>query len=80
MLDQAFEAYQTYDWGVDPKVLQPIDDAIVASHGDAAKRKELETKIASLLGSSAPRAAKDYACRQLRTIGTAVSVPALVSV
>lgn len=79
MLDKAFEAYQTYDWGVNPEVLKPIDDAIVASHGDAAARRELETKIAAVLGSKAPRAAKDYACRQLRTIGTAASVPALAA-
>lgn len=77
MLDKEFEAYQTYDWGVDPKVLQPIDEAIVASHGNAATRKELEGRIAAVLGSEAPRAAKDYACRQLRTIGTAASVPVL---
>lgn len=79
MLDKEFEAYQTYDWGVDPKALKPIDDAIVASHGDAAARKDLETKITAVLGTAAPRAAKDYACRQLRTIGTAAAVPALAA-
>jgi HEAT repeat protein len=79
MLDKEFEAYQTYDWGVDPKALKPVDDAIVASHGDAAARKDLETRIAAVLTSKAPRAAKDYACRQLRTIGTAASVPVLTA-
>ena len=28
MLDQAFDDLKTYDWGVDPKVLKPIDDAV----------------------------------------------------
>lgn len=80
MLDnKTFEAYQSYDWGKDPATLKPVDDAIVASHGDPATRKDLETKIAAVIGSKAPRAAKDYACRQLRTIGTAASVPALAA-
>lgn len=79
MLEKEFEAYQTYDWGVDPKVLAPVDEAIMASRGDAAARKELEAKIAAVLAGSAPRAAKDYACRQLRTIGTAAAVPALAA-
>jgi len=79
MLDKEFEAYQTYDWGVDPVVLKPIDEAIISSRGDAAARKELETKIVAVLTSGAPRAGKDYACRQLRTIGTGASVPALAA-
>ena len=43
MLDQAFDALKTYDWGTDRKVLNPIDEAVVATHDDAAARKELET-------------------------------------
>jgi HEAT repeat protein len=77
MLDQAFEALKTYDWGVDPNVLKPIDDAIVSSHGDAEARVKLEKRLAAILTGEAPRAAKQAACRALRTIGTAVSVPGL---
>jgi HEAT repeat protein len=77
MLDQAFEALKTYDWGVDPKVLSPIPAAIVSTHGDAGARKELETRLAAVLTSDVPRAGKDAVCRALRTIGTAVSVPPL---
>jgi HEAT repeat protein len=79
MLEKEFEAYQSYDWGVDPAVLKPVDEAIAASHGDAAVRRQLETRIAAVLGSEAPRAAKDHACRQLRSIGTEASVPALAA-
>jgi ubiquinone biosynthesis protein UbiJ len=79
MNEQAFEALKTYDWGMDPKVLQPLEDAIVKSHGDAAARKELETRLAEVLKSAAPRAAKDAVCRMLKTIGTATSVPALAA-
>ena len=31
MLDQAFEALKTYDWGTDPKVLAPIDEAVMTT-------------------------------------------------
>ncbi len=77
MLDQAFEALKTYDWGTDRNVVQPIEQALVATRGDAAARKDLETRLAGVLKSGAPRAAKDYACRALRVAGTAASVPTL---
>ncbi|MCX6874167.1 MAG: hypothetical protein NTW21_10220 [Verrucomicrobia bacterium] len=79
MLDQAFDALKTYDWGVDPNVLKPIDEAIVATHSDAAARKELEARLIAVLKTEMPRAAKDAVCRALKTIGTAASVPALAA-
>lgn len=79
MLEKALEALKTFDWGADPKTLKPIEEAIVASHGDANARKDLETKLAALLGSDAPGAAKDYICRQLMLIGTSASVAALAA-
>lgn len=77
MLEQAFESLKTYEWGVDPKGLKPIQDAVIATHGNAAARKELESKLAKVLATDVPRAAKDSVCRFLKTIGTAHSVPAL---
>ena len=77
MLDQALEALKTYEWGVDPKAVKSIQDAVVASHGDAAARKKLESTLAKVLGTDIPRAAKDIVCRALKTIGTAHSVPAI---
>ena len=77
MLDQAFEALKTYKWGVDPKAIKAIQDTIVATHGDAEARKDLESKLAAVLATDAPRAAKDSVCRFLKTIGTAHSVEAL---
>ena len=79
MLDQAFEALKTYKWGVDPKAIKAIQDTIVATHGDAAARKDLESKLAAVLATDAPRAAKDSVCRFLKTIGTAHSVEALAN-
>ncbi len=77
MLDQAFDALKTYDWGADRNVLKPINDAVVATHGNAAARRELETRLAAVLASDIPRDARDFVCRKLRVIGTSVSVPAL---
>src|SRR5262249_17444614 len=68
---------KTYNWGVDRHVLDPIDEAVISTHNDPAARRELELQLVVVLQSNAPRDARDYACRQLRTIGTAASVPAL---
>jgi len=78
-LDKAFDALKTYDWGVDPNVLKPIDEAINASHGKAAVRKELEERLISVLKTEVSRAAKDAVCRALKNIGSAAAVPALAA-
>ena len=78
-VDAAFEALKTYDWGTDRKLMQPIDDAAVATHGDAAARKELEARLAAGLKTGASRSAKDFVCRKLLIVGTAESVPALAA-
>jgi HEAT repeat protein len=76
-LDKAFETLKTYDWGQDRSTLQVLDDAVAATHGDAAARKTLETRLVAALKTDAPRAAKDVACRHLSLIGSADAVPAL---
>ena len=77
MLEQAFEALKTYNYGADRHVLDPIDQAAVTTRNDPAARKDLESQLLAVLQSNAPRDARDYVCRQLRTIGTERSVPAL---
>jgi HEAT repeat protein len=76
-LDKAFDTLKTYDWGMDGNLLNPINDAIIASHGDAAATTELESRLAAVLKTAAPRDAKDFVCRKLALIGTAASVPVL---
>ena len=76
-VDKAFEALKTYDWGADRNLLNPIDEAVVATRGDAAARKDLETRLAAVLKTDASRDAKAFVCRKLMVIGTAESVPAL---
>ena len=55
MLDQAFEALNTYDWGTDRNLLNPIDEAVVKAHGNDAARKELETRGRGVLKTGSPR-------------------------
>lgn len=78
-LDAAFAALKAYDWGGDAAALQPIDEAVIATHGDKAARANLESRLAALLGAGSSRAAKEYVCRKLSIIGTAASVPALAA-
>ncbi len=79
MLDQAFDALKTYDWGTDRKALNPIDEAVVATQDDPAARKELEARLAAVLKTDVSRDAKDFVCRKLMIVGTAESVPALAA-
>ncbi len=79
MLDQAFEALKTYDWGADTKVLDPIEDAVVSTRDDAAARKVLEQRLIAVLQADVSRDAKDYVCRKLRVVGTADAVPVLAA-
>lgn len=79
MLDQAFDALKTFDWGQDIKVLAPINEAVVSSYGDAAQRKALEDRLVVALQSKLPLDAQQFICRKLMVIGTAASVPALAS-
>ena len=76
-VDEAFETLKTYDWGADRNALNPIDEAVVATYGDADARLALEKRLAAVLATDASRSAKDFVCRKLRTVGTAESVPAL---
>ena len=79
-LDQPFAALKSYEWGADATVFAvPIDAAVVAAHGDAAARTDLEQRLTALLGAGTSRACKEYVCRKLSVIGTAASVPALAA-
>jgi hypothetical protein len=77
MLDQAFDALKTFDWGTELSVVGPIDEAVVKTHGDDSARRELESRLAAVLATDCPRDAKDYVCRKLMLVGSAASVAAL---
>ena len=76
-VDKAFEALKTYDWGQDRNLLGAIDKAVAASHGNAAARANLETRLAAVLKTDSSHAAKDFVCRKLSLIGSAKGVPAV---
>ena len=76
-LDKALETLKTYDWGADRNALNPIDQAIVSTHDNAAARKALEKSLVDALASGISRSAQDYVCRKLRVVGTTQSIKAL---
>ena len=78
-IDNAFNTLKTYDWGADPQILKPIDQAILATQGDAAARKALEKRLVDLLAGGISRSAQDYVCRRLRVVGTTQSIKALAA-
>jgi len=78
-LDKPFEVLKAFDWGGDSSAFQPIDAAVVAAHADPAARADLEKRLATLLDAGTSRAAKEYVCRKLSLIGTALSVPKLAA-
>ncbi len=78
-IDDAFNTLKTYDWGADRASLNPIDQAIIATHADAAARKALEKRLVDTLAGGVSRSAQDYVCRRLRVAGTSQSLKALAA-
>ena len=78
-LDKTLETLKTYDWGADREALNPIDQAIIATHDDAAARKALEKSLVDILAGGISRSAQDFVCRKLRIVGTTQSVEALAA-
>ena len=77
MLDTAFEALKTYDWGTDMSVLAPIEDAATKTSSDPAIRTDLEKRLIAALEGPLSRDAQDYVCRKLAPVGSAACVPVL---
>ncbi len=77
MLDQAFESLKKFDWGTPLSEVSGIEDAVVASHADAALRQDVERRLTAALATDISRDAKDYVCRKLAMIGSSTAVPAL---
>lgn len=78
-LDTALKQLDTLDWGHGLEALQPIDRAARAARqaNDSQACQSLEARLLPVLEGAAPRAAKDYVCRQLALIGSAAAVPVL---
>ncbi|MHC4984228.1 MAG: HEAT repeat domain-containing protein [Planctomycetota bacterium] len=76
-LNQALKAVATFEYGKDSGPLVLVDQIVVEAAKDARQREAVERRIVRALGSASTRDAKSFLCRQLRTIGTARSVPQL---
>ncbi len=76
-LDRAFATLRTYEWGQSKADLFQLDQVVRDSQSDPALQKDLEKRCIAVLESDATRGGKQYACRQLRLIGTNDAVPAL---
>lgn len=75
-----FQKVRTAKVGEATGEFQAIANRAVESLGDAALRKELERHLAALAADGqASFDARSFACRQLMTMGTAASVPALAT-
>ena len=59
-LDRVLEPLKTYDWGADRETLNPIDQAINATHGDAAARRMLEKGLVDALAGGLSRSAHGH--------------------
>jgi HEAT repeat protein len=77
VLDQAFQALTTYNYGSGRAVLLPIDKAVAACGANLAACAELERRLSAALKQPISQVAQEYLCRQLSVIGTAASVSVL---
>ncbi len=77
--EAAFSALTKYEQGSDRGSLLAIDEAVVAALDDAVTRPLLEQRLLGVLKSSAPTAAREYACRKLALIGSAASIQTLAA-
>ena len=75
--ENPFEDLKGYNFGPDRSSLAAIEDQVRAALGNAQDTAALEDKLLVLLQSDASLGAKQFACRQLRLIGSARAVPVL---
>lgn len=78
-IGKAFDALKTFDAGGSRGALMPIDNAVIASLGDAAARKALERRLNAALQAGGSVVAREYICSKLRLIGEAESAPVLAA-
>ncbi|MCB1125840.1 MAG: HEAT repeat domain-containing protein, partial [Verrucomicrobiae bacterium] len=76
-VDQALAKVVTFENGQDAAPLNLVEDAVVTSQDSPETREALELRIIRTLESAQTRTARDFLCRQLRTLGTTHCVPVL---
>ena len=76
-LEQSFELLKDFKLGTDSTGLIPIEQAVMAVHGNESARAALENRLLQYLGSSYSSVTRSFVCRQLVLIGSTASVPAV---
>jgi HEAT repeat protein len=76
-LDEALEAVTRFEHGKDSGPLNIVEKVVFEVAKDVRRREAVERRILRTLASASTRDGKSFLCRQLRTIGTARSVPQL---
>jgi HEAT repeat protein len=76
-LDEALKAVLTFEYGRDAAPLVLVEQLVVAAAKDETSRDAVERRLLRALSAASTRDARSFLCRQLRTIGTARSVPQL---
>jgi len=73
-LDQDFSNVLSYKFGGSREPLMVVQDKVRASFGKPEERLMIERQLAQLIKSESTPDCKDFACRQLRIVGTKESV------
>jgi HEAT repeat protein len=78
-LQQALDALKTYAAGSARGALVPLDETVAAATSDRSAALDLERRLLDLLDAPLSVEAKQYLCRRLILLGSAVSVPRLLT-
>lgn len=78
-LDTALTQLPRVEYGDDRALLDGLDRFVAAAGTNRVLRAELENRFITVIYSDGTLAAKDYACRSLRLVGSPKCVPALAS-
>lgn len=76
-VDAAFAQLRHYEWGHTNPAPAILNELTGRAGSDARLRADLEQRLIAMLGSDAPFAARQFACKKLALIGSAQAVPAL---
>jgi len=76
-LDEALKSVGTFEHGKDVDPLKTVEEIVILAVKDTRNRPLVEQRLLDVVRSASTFDGKSFLCRQLRTIGTARSVPSL---
>ncbi len=75
--DSLFQKLRVFDYGQSSAVLEQIERLVSDGAKDVSRQQAMADRLAGILDSNAPFAARDFACRQLALIGSEAQLPIL---